>query len=131
MSDLAQIQLALRLYADQNGAYPVDTDGVVIGNGGSLDTLLAPYLPSIPKDPSHDISLGSDSFAYIYDSSAECTNDNETSIILYAQSMENEGMANFVSSAGSVPDGVTCNCVSGCGFNMRGTPDGGYAILID
>jgi type II secretion system protein G len=52
-SDIGQMQLALELYYDSNGSYP-NTGYWMYSCNGSWDTLqtaLAPYMPTLPKDP--------------------------------------------------------------------------------
>ena len=61
ISDLKQIQTALEMYRNDHGFFPcenrlncpgqtVNANGI-IGEGSGIDTLLAPYLPTIPRDP--------------------------------------------------------------------------------
>ncbi|HEQ78175.1 MAG TPA: prepilin-type N-terminal cleavage/methylation domain-containing protein [Euryarchaeota archaeon] len=57
ISDLKQIQLALELYRDENGSYPVGPDvynGVLLyyyNNWNTLSTVLTGYIPKVPQDP--------------------------------------------------------------------------------
>jgi prepilin-type N-terminal cleavage/methylation domain-containing protein len=86
ISDLEQIRIALRLYAEQHGAYPFGNG--FLGVGGSIDSELAPFLPNVPQDPRHDGST----FGYFYDDWVLC--NGERHIVLYAISMEGENARN-------------------------------------
>lgn len=83
ISDLRQIRLALEFYYDENGTYPsaAQTGGWTESfydnnnNGNNddwstLQTALAPYLPTLPKDPVNNtarpFSTGNYSYAYRY-----------------------------------------------------------------
>ncbi len=89
MSDLQNIQVALRIYKDANGTYPSSPTAQVIGVGGSIDAILSPYLPSIPKDPGAG--------AYVYDSSIKCKYISNTvsHTVLYATVTELPGTGNW------------------------------------
>jgi prepilin-type N-terminal cleavage/methylation domain-containing protein len=58
-SDLRQIQLALELYYDANGVYPLSGGAITPGawsnsadaSWTTLQTALSPYIKSLPKDP--------------------------------------------------------------------------------
>lgn len=81
LKDMEAIRNALELFYLDHGRYPDSTDGIsdfgqFIGvndtfcgketgcsEGTSIDTLLAPYLDKIPKDPIHD----GDKYYYAYD----------------------------------------------------------------
>ncbi|MEZ4200373.1 MAG: prepilin-type N-terminal cleavage/methylation domain-containing protein [Candidatus Paceibacterota bacterium] len=45
VADIANLHQALRLYAEENGQYPLYPEGVTVGTGGAIDIDLAPYLP--------------------------------------------------------------------------------------
>ncbi len=96
ISDIANIQIALRLYKDANDRYPDIPGGEIIGDGaGALDTLLAPYLPGIPRDPN---TAGGATYTYYYDSRHKCPlldNGAPRFAVLYAQTMENASKANW------------------------------------
>jgi len=76
-ANIKQIQTALELYYDANGAYP-PSGGAASPNSGwsnstdaswnTLQTALAPYLSTLPHDPREDASGwpggGAQSFAY-------------------------------------------------------------------
>ena len=59
ISDMRQIQNALERYFNEHRQYPGPSVGVAIagnqiGIGSPIDAVLAPYLSSVPKDPTHD-----------------------------------------------------------------------------
>ena len=75
ISDLKQIQTALEMYRNDHGFFPcenrlncpgqtVNANGI-IGEGSGIDTLLAPYLPTIPGDPLG--SVNNVTYRYYYD----------------------------------------------------------------
>lgn len=80
-SDIKQIQNALELYRNTNGSYPssVGCGGGVIGvnwcnsvepaSWVTLQTILSPYIPQLPKDPKPGVSgvdWGATGGAYSY-----------------------------------------------------------------
>jgi general secretion pathway protein G len=61
LSDMKQIKMALELFYDDHGHYPGPTEegcsinGEILGDdSGPIETALAPYLKTIPKDPKYD-----------------------------------------------------------------------------
>lgn len=98
-SDIENLQLALRLYKDAEGAYPGATstspydDGVLVGDGGAFDTALADYLTGTIRDP-----LGRDEYQYYYDSEYDCGGSKK---VLIALTMERENAGNHGSVCGS------------------------------
>jgi len=50
-TDLAEYQLAVKLYYEQNGTYPDYPNGIQLGVGNPIDAMLSPYLPALPTDP--------------------------------------------------------------------------------
>lgn len=71
LSDIRQISLALQLFFDKNGRYPDAIDGVDVlgecvgapcGVSNSLETAIASYMTTVPRDPRHDCndSTGTD-----------------------------------------------------------------------
>jgi prepilin-type N-terminal cleavage/methylation domain-containing protein len=80
INDLQQIAVAVRLYAEANNNYP--TNNGQLGQGGAIDTALAPYLADVMADPMHDGS----SFYYYYDDSVSC--NGRTYPVVYAYAME-------------------------------------------
>ncbi|MBU6431371.1 MAG: prepilin-type N-terminal cleavage/methylation domain-containing protein [Patescibacteria group bacterium] len=70
ISDLHQIRLALELYYDANGNYPVVPTWIssVDSSWNTLQTALAPYLPNLPKDPVNNSWLpwGTGNYSYSY-----------------------------------------------------------------
>lgn len=91
VSEIASLQLALRVYFDAETAYPNYPNGVVIGEGAAIDAELAPYLPSIPQDP---LGPGSSTYRYYYDSDHDC-DGNPGKIVLFVQTMEGTGEGNW------------------------------------
>lgn len=84
VSNLEQLQIALRLYVETNGAYPEDTANGQIGVGGNIDALLEPYLPDPPQDTSHDGST----YYYAYHDAVNCSGVTRPAV--YANTMEHE-----------------------------------------
>lgn len=119
-SDLAQIQLALRLYAEQNSSYPKDIDGFTGADGlisrdnplNLISNEVDQYLGSIPEDPIHD---GTD-FYYYYDANAECNGVKK--VVLFANTMETEKYKN------------SSDCSSWNGEYGVGNADS-YNVIID
>jgi hypothetical protein len=136
MSDIKQIQLALRLYKDANDGYPSGyNDGVVIGANPAFDAEMASYLPSTLKDPLALIDskwsmpmietawavggggppkIINGDYGYIYDSSYDdCSNPSVGTgkKVLYVKTMELPASSNWVEICGlPFPDqGVNSN----------------------
>jgi len=72
ISDLHQIQLALEMYYDNNGTYPVIGPWIYSTDSSwnTLQTALAPYISTLPKDPINNAAgpwtTGNYSYAYGY-----------------------------------------------------------------
>jgi len=123
-ADLQQIRNALELYAsDHNGQYPcevaskctgqsVNANGK-IGEGSGLDTLLAPYFPTIPHDPA---GPGDANYYYYYDGAQVCTGKPNI-IVVFARNLE--------SSAGNGSD----FCSSWGGEGVPVAPTHGILLL--
>jgi len=89
LADLAQIQLALEVYFNENGGFP-DKEGR-IGPGETdaiLDTELGAYLNEVPGDPN---GPGDADYYYSYDSSHVC--DGGT-VVIFANNMEGSTKGN-------------------------------------
>ncbi len=76
LSDMRQIRTALEAYRNRHLHYPGLSEGIPIsgnqiGVGSPIDTALAPYLPKVPKDPTHDGVM----YFYSYDP-RHCTDSN-------------------------------------------------------
>lgn len=99
-SDIEQIQLALRMYKNTNGSYPLHPTEMVIGEGGALDTELASYFPSVPKDPLGSVS--DTTYEYVYDSNFDCGTQIGLKV-LYAKQVERTSSANWATVCGSGP----------------------------
>lgn len=106
ISDLQQIQLALKLYAHENNGYPKESqvgqdlgffDGVIGGSPYDPDLLIQPFMPGPVRDPLHD---GIEYF-YYYDGFHECTKEDnddpvgELDMVIFAHTMEHAGGANW------------------------------------
>ncbi|MCR4285816.1 MAG: type II secretion system GspH family protein [Candidatus Kaiserbacteria bacterium] len=105
ISDLGQIQLALRMYKDVHEAYPTGANYVgdvgKIGEGNDIDTVLQKYLPTAFKDSMQD----SDSnYGYYYDSNYDCSGVPKK--VLYAKSMELQASSNWTDVCGDTPPGT-------------------------
>lgn len=100
ISDLAQIQLALRVYKDSNGAYPVFDEGISIGKGSLFDIKMKDFFPVIPSDP-----LGSfaTTYEYFYGSDVHCKalDNSKRYIVILARTMEKSSSANWATICGS------------------------------
>lgn len=71
ITELKQLKVALELYHNDFGHYPRQSDGANgrIGEGAGVDSMLAPYLRTIPVDPA---GPGDPSYYYYYDGDATC-----------------------------------------------------------
>lgn len=98
VSDLAQLQLALRLNKDADGSYPAYDSGDLIGDGIGIDADFSSNVSGIIKDP-----LDIDPHRYYYDSDYDaCGGANKK--ILIAQTMERSSSANYASVCGGSYD---------------------------
>ncbi len=113
ISDLAQIQFALKLYKVQNGNYPTNVGKIGSHPARDIDIDLNPFLYPLPSD------RNSGGFSYRYEVSANCTRAGQR--VLYAQTMENESMSNF---------NDVCTCTGNCDFQDNITPVDGYIIIL-
>jgi prepilin-type N-terminal cleavage/methylation domain-containing protein len=103
IADIGTLQLALRVYKDAVGDYPAGFDeGVVIGEGGLLDTELQSYLTGTVVDP-----IASGNYEYVYDSDyddcAPAVGQNKK--VLYARNMEQPSSTNWADICGAVLPG--------------------------
>lgn len=111
--DLAQIQFAVRLYAEQNDSFPPHESVGVIGNGSAdIDTDLTPYMTTIPSD------TNSDGYSYRYDDLVTCSAPGQS--VVFATQLENDTLKNF--------DEV-CTHDNPANFN-GGLPEEGYVIIV-
>ncbi len=105
-SDIEQLRLTLRLHKDQYGTYPTGHDsGTVIGEGGSLDSVLATLLANIIIDPMGSVS--DTTYEYVYDTNFTCGVISRT--VLYAKTMERPGSGNWTTVCGTNSDGTSAN----------------------
>ncbi|MEX0917961.1 MAG: prepilin-type N-terminal cleavage/methylation domain-containing protein [Candidatus Paceibacterota bacterium] len=88
ISDIGQLAIALRLYAEQNDAFPSYPSGTVFGEGEAIDTALESFV-SVPHDPN---GPGDSTYRYVYDSSYSCNGADR--IVVYA-TLERENDANW------------------------------------
>lgn len=113
ISDIAQLQLAMRMHKDLYDSYPnvdvvdagIDPDDPsddvitstrsVIGEGGDIDLQLAGYLSSAIVDVLGDPVDMTNTYEYVFDSAVTC--GTETKKILYARSMELVNSSNWES----------------------------------
>ncbi len=104
LSDLAQIQLSLRMYRDINSSgNPVYASGDLIGDGAGFDADIASFIAGTIRDP-----LNQNEFRYYYNSDYTC--DDGQHVVLVAGAVERENNANWESVCGGTDDivaGVT------------------------
>ncbi len=127
ISDLQQVQVALRLYKDENDGYPTGpsgweySEGVEIGVGSSFDDLLAEYLSKSVKDPmgpvsflnefllktAHaGVSMDVNPYTYYYDSEFYCSlAPSIPRKVLFASTMELAKSSNWATICGDLPPG--------------------------
>lgn len=118
MNDLAQFQVALRLYRDSNGAYPEYDAGVIVGEGSAFDTEMLPFFPSIPSDP---MGPTNDAYEYFYGSDVHCRalDNSKRYIVLLARTMEKSANANWATT-----------CDSATPFKNGSASDETYGIVL-
>jgi len=96
LEDLRQLHTALELYYGDHGRYPCEVASACsgqsvnangkIGEGSGLDTLLAPYIGSIPVDP---LGPGDSTHYYYYDAKQNCNGGPTSPIaVVFARAME-------------------------------------------
>jgi type II secretion system protein G len=83
LSDMRQIQLALELYYDEKGQYPIDdNDGGGCGcdyshlpsdNPDFIDVLEPDYMPKVPLDPTQDPTTPNLVYKYVSDDGSTYT----------------------------------------------------------
>jgi prepilin-type N-terminal cleavage/methylation domain-containing protein len=100
MNDLAQLQIALRLYKDANGAYPEYDAGVIVGEGSAFDAAMLSFFPSIPSDP---MGPSDSTYEYFYGSEVHCRalDNSKRYIVLLARTMEKTSNANWATTCDS------------------------------
>lgn len=91
VSDLDQIQVALRLYRDANSVATPISAGEALTNGSGTGLLIAANLATFPMDPSGT--------SYYYNSSYTCKGSPRA--VLVALAMERSNAGNFVSTCGT------------------------------
>lgn len=102
-TELAQIQLGLRLYKDAHGEYPSVSGPETIGEGGSFDAIIAPYIAGgVINDPLMDAS--DSTYEYVYDDGLTC---GGTSVFaIYAKTMERSASSNWSDVCGGAAPGT-------------------------
>jgi len=112
LSDIEQMQLTMRLYAEANNGYPSDPSydsGVEIGNNSALATDLQIIQPSLPRDPISDTN-----YKYVYDTKFNCTAPDQT--VIYVNAFE------------TLTDNANADDV--CGIGANDASSGQYIILL-
>ncbi|HUO50135.1 MAG TPA: prepilin-type N-terminal cleavage/methylation domain-containing protein [Candidatus Paceibacterota bacterium] len=100
IADLKQLQLALELYQDASGTFPV------VSSLGAIPSVLAPtYISSVPTDPTN-------SGVYIYqyeslatDGTTACTSGKCTSFLITGRLESSANASSWVGSGGAIPSG--------------------------
>lgn len=101
VSDLQNLQVALRMYREVHGVNPDITDGELIGDGsGTFDDDLSGYLSGTMQDPLHSTN----GFGYYYKTDYSC--NGTTHDVLVALTMEQENAGNFDTCDATTPDEV-------------------------
>lgn len=87
LADLSTLEKAFRLYAVEYGHFPYESSGTngVVGEGGAIDAVLAPYISAIPHDP---LGPGNATYNYYYDGRHNC-GGNSTKAVLFIRALEN------------------------------------------
>lgn len=99
ISNLSNLKVAVRLYAEANGEYPNYPAGVEIGQGNQIDTDLAPYMSQFEGDPlSPETGLGL--YGYWYTSALLCNGENRPAVM--ARTMENSKNDNYEQLCGGL-----------------------------
>lgn len=105
-TEIAQVQLGLRLYKDAHGGYPSYDNGEQIGGGGSFDTDIAPYVAGTVADPRSGVT----GYEYYYDSDYDSCGGTDRRILI-ALTMERSAAANYATVCGgsseNLGNGVT------------------------
>ena len=135
IADLSQIKFALELYFDEHGHFPCEVPSACsgqgstnangkVGEGGGLDTLLAPYLGTVPHDP---LGPGDATHYYYYDGKHICVGQPWDATVLFAATVEDLANVNFESTEcadpPSDPDGLG-------NAGRSGTSNDSYNIIL-
>lgn len=104
ISDLQQIQVALKMYRQVNSSdFPSHSDDAINGGSGVEDDISS-YLTNTIKDP----LSGTTGYEYYYDDSYSCNGSNHA--ILIATTMEGTNSGNYNAQCGTTYttiDGIT------------------------
>lgn len=106
--DVEQLAAAVRLYYEQYGEFPCQQGSNCtshagsangeIGDGGTIDGLLEPYLERVPADP---LGPGDGTYQYFYDGNASCGGV----VAVHAITMEVPTNGNWSTVCGADNDG--------------------------
>lgn len=120
-ADVANIQQAVTLYAQESRAYPDYPNGLIIGTGGAIDADLAPYFSEVPADPLSGDGL----HQYWYDSDYLC--EGVSVVAILATQLETSGNVNYstVCGDGSGSDDFPGKNESGSGLS------GAYIVIVN
>ena len=94
ISDVKQLQIALELYFDDNGGYPLALDAASLVTGG--------YLPAIPTPPT-----GTDDVAYLYAGLGTGCTDYHLGVTL--ENVTHEVLDSDVDAAANTPEAIACS----------------------
>ena len=89
LSDLNAIQKAIELYNNDNNRYPPSTANGAIGEAsvpyaaGTINALLSPYLPTMPRDP----KSGEAGYYYYYNGDYNCPGRGDV-VVIFANRLE-------------------------------------------
>jgi len=88
IAELKQLQVAIAMYRNQNGHYPRESEGAngLVGEGSGLDTMLSPFMNTVPHDPS---GPGSSAYNYYYDGQQAC-GGQPTIAVIFARNLESQ-----------------------------------------
>lgn len=125
ISDLAQLEFALRSYKEVYRDYPQYVDGINVGRGELIDSELDQFWPEKIKDP-----VNSDGYGYWYDSAYLCNGQIYTVVMAGAgagANIEDVCGASNVSSSDSPPR-VDTGPATGLDLHPSASA---YIILVD
>mgnify|MGYP003393650755 CR=1 FL=1 len=101
ISDLAQIQLSLRMYRDSNSSgNPIYASGDLVGDAVGFDADIASFVAGTIRDP-----LNQNEFRYYYDSEYTC--DDGDHVVLVALTLEQERSKNWEALCGGSEEIIT------------------------
>jgi prepilin-type N-terminal cleavage/methylation domain-containing protein len=105
VADMHNIRTAINLFYNDNGRFPdeandgVSNSGEFIGVGDDIDSVLAPYIDPVPRDPLHDGTLYFYAYDPIHEIDMDCSLPSaETGIVYGFNYAEEAGGADGVIS---------------------------------